>query len=137
MVRELVVRILVGSVVIVNPALTGDSYRHAENLLSLVGLNKDIVSSTDADNRWMVRSVSWDLAKRYLLKYRAHEAGIDTIIDLVKARGSWSIWFTVFKGEDEVRKALIEQFPGTATDCFDAANHYEPVPRNVGQTDPV
>ena len=126
-----------GGVVIVNPALTGDSYRHAEILLSLVGLNKDIASSTDADNRWMVRSVSWDLAKRYLVKYKANEAGVDTIIDLVKARGGWSIWFTVFAGEDEVRKALIEQFPGTAVECFDANNHYEPIFRNAGQADPV
>lgn len=126
-----------GGVVIVNPALMGDSYRHAENLLDLVGLNKGPLTSTGADRRWMERSISWNLAKRYLDKYKARQIGIDIIIDLVKARGGWSIWFAVFKGEDEVRYALIKEFEGTAEDCFDATNHYEPVPRNIGQADPV
>lgn len=63
---------------------------------------------------------------------------VQTIVDLVKGHGCWSIWFTVFKGHDEVRKALIENFPGTAASCFDAQNHFEPIYRNPqDDEDPV
>ena len=126
-----------GGVVNVNPALIGDSYRHAENLIHLVGLDKTPKTSCAGDLRWRKRSDDWKKAERYLEKYRTKKADVETIIDLVKTRGGWSIWFTVFEGEDEVRKALITEFRGTSAECFDAANHYKPIPRNVGQADPV
>ena len=50
----------------------------------------------------------------------------------------WSIWFTVFKNHDEVRAAMIDAFPGTAKNCFDPDNHYEPIDRNPDNpNDPV
>lgn len=71
-----------------------------------------------------------DLAERYLNMYRRQKITLDVLLDLVKAYGYWSIWFTVFKTCDEVRAALINEFPGTAQGCFDAQNHYEPVARH-------
>lgn len=127
-----------GGVVEVNPALNGDSAANAHNLLQLIGLNKGPKNSSRKDKRWLIRSQKWDIAQRYLDKYRNKRVDVDTIIDLAKGYGCWSIWFSVFKGYDEVRKALIEQFPGTARDCFDAANHYEPINRNPDNpNDPV
>lgn len=126
-----------GGVVRVNPALTGLSYQHAEALFNLLGLGKNSISSCPGDKRWKKRSDDWDLANKYLLKYNAGTVEIDTIIDLVKARGGWSIWFTVFRGKDDVLEKLIDCFEGTAARCFDAANHYEPIERNPGQPDPV
>lgn len=127
-----------GGVVTVNPALTGLSKQHAENLLNLVGLNKGSVDSRNGDTRWKTRYQQWNLATKYLSKYQSGKSDVDTIIDLVKGYGCWSIWFTVFKGYDEVRKALIDEFPGTAKNCFDPHNHYEPVPRNpMNEDDPV
>lgn len=38
---------------------------------------------------------------------------------------------------DDVRKALIGGFEGTCAVCFDASDHYEPIPRNLGMTDSV
>jgi len=99
----------------------------------LVGLNKTAKSSCPGDTRWKNRIKIWDLAERYLNK----GADANTIVDLVKARGGWSIWFTVFKNHDEVRKALISEFPGTAAQCFDPDNHYEPIDRHPGLADPT
>lgn len=124
---------MAGGVVMVNPLLVGNAIVHADNLLNLVGLNKGPKNSCPGDTRWKNRRKIWDLAVRYLNK----GADVDTIIDLAKGYGGWSIWFTVFKGHDEVRKALIEKFPGTAARCFDANNHYEPIDRNPGHIDPT
>lgn len=126
-----------GGVVEANPELTGISYSHAEALLQLVGLDKTPVTSKSGDKRWLKRSDDWNLAVRFLDKYRRDEIDIDTIIELVKSRGGWSIWYTVFCDIDEVRKALLT-FPGTAKLCFDPKNHYNPIPRNPQNAiDPV
>ena len=127
-----------GGVVTVNPSLTGQSQQNAARLLSLVGLDKSPATSSKGDTRWPTRRRNWDLANRYLAKYLAGKTDVDTIIDLVEGRGGWSIWFTVFSGHDDVRRALVNRFPGTASNCFDAVNHYEPIPRNPHNTiDPV
>lgn len=126
-----------GGVVVVNPALNGIAYANATSLLNLVCLDKGPATSTPADKRWQNRSKSWDLAEKYLTKYNAEEVDVDTIVDLVRGYGHWSIWFTVFRGCDAVRKKLIDSFAGTAANCFDAANGYEPLDRNPGQADPT
>jgi len=127
-----------GGVVEVNPTLTGRSAANARALLELVGLDKSPKSSCSSDKRWQIRSTSWDMAVRYLNMYKAHNVQLETIVDLVQARGCWSIWFTVFKGHDEVRQALIQAFPGTAISCFDSQDHYEPIHRNPqNDDDPV
>lgn len=122
-------------VVIPNPELPEPSRTHAEALIKLVGLDK---SDSETDFRCDVRRHTWDKAQIYLHKYENGEYSLDEMIADIKLRNCWSIWFTVFKGHDEVRKALIEEFPGTASECFDAANHYEPKPRNPANNgDPV
>ena len=128
---------LQGGVVTVNPEFTGISRVHAENLWRLVGFDKTPKQARPGDTRWKKRLEDWNIAVEFLLKYNAGQVTTDVVLQIAQCRGDWSIWFTVFKGVDEVRKALIDQFPGTAKDCFDANNHYEPVPRNVGQADPV
>ena len=125
-----------GGVVEVNPDLSGVAALHAANLLQLVGLDKSPATSCPGDTRFRKRDKDWKMANRYKEKYNAGLADVETIVDLVKSRGGWSIWFTVFKGHDEVRKALLE-FPGTAKQCFDAANHYEPIDRHPGLIDPT
>lgn len=127
-----------GGVVEVNPSLSGKSANNARALLELVGLNKGPKDSSAKNYRWRIRLEKWNLANIYLEKYIAGSVDVYTIVDLVKGHGCWSIWFTVFKGHDEVRKALIEEFPGTAASCFDAQNHFEPICRNpLDDEDPV
>ena len=127
-----------GGVVEVNPSLQGKSADNARALLELVGLDKGPKDSSAKDNRWKIRLEKWNLANNFLKKYLAGNIDVDSIVALVKGHGCWSIWFTVFKGHDNVRKALIEQFPGTAASCFDAQNHFEPICRNPqDEADPV
>lgn len=125
-----------GGVVEVNPLLTGDAKINARQLLDLVGLGKSPEASRPGDTRCRKRTKDWELACKYKAKYDAGKTSIDTIVDLVTNRGGWSIWFTVFYGHDEVRKALLD-FPGTAKKYFDAANHYEPLDRHPGCADPT
>ena len=122
-------------VVIPNPKLEGKSLANAEALISLVGLDKE---DLDTDGRCGMRREVWEKAIMYLNDYENGEIKLRHLIDYIKVSGCWSIWFTVFSGHDEVRKALIEEFPGTAKECFDANNHYEPVNRNPKNAiDPV
>lgn len=129
---------LQGGVIRVNPELKGKSRLHAEALYKLVGFNKKPSEHAPTDNRWRKRCDVWNTAQRYLDKYNEGKADIETIIDLAKAEGHWSIWFTAFLNHDEVRRRLIESFPGTSRNCFDPDNHYEPVNRNPdNDEDPV
>lgn len=126
-----------GGVVIVNPLLSGSAKQNAEELLRLVGLDKGPKNSSPADSRWQLRSKIWDIAEKNRTKYLSHCIDDDTVVDLAKGYGMWSIWYTVFNGCDSVRKALIDNFAGTSAKCFDLNNHYEPVDRNPGQIDPT
>lgn len=129
---------LKGGVVRVNPSLQDDSRLHAEELCELLGLCKKPSEAAPSDDRWRKRLDVWNQAERYLEKYCDGKADVETIIDLAKAEGHWSIWFTVFDGKDDVRKALIDSFPGTEISCFDASLHYSPINRNPDNVeDPV
>lgn len=130
-------RYAAGGVVTVNPHLQGLSRRKAEALLELVGLDKTPMTSKPGDTRWKKRQEAWTTAEIYKKKYEAGSIDLDCVIDYVRVAGFWSIWFTVFGGCDEVRRRLIEDFPGTSARCFDARNHYCPLERNPGLEDPV
>ena len=123
-------------VVKVNPTLTGESKTHAEELRRLVGFDK-----FSDDDRIEARRYAWTRAIEVLKDYESverDEKRLQDLIKTIKENGFWSIWFTVFKGHDEVRAAMIDAFPGTAKCCFDPDNHYEPVDRNPGNiSDPV
>ena len=130
-----------GGVIVVNPRLDGISRRNAEALYNLVGLGKlptKDKKDKDKDKRAMVRFEIWNLAEINREKFDKGELNLDLLMTVIKLSGGWSIWFTVFNGVDEVRKRLIDEFPGTAKDCFDANNHYEPIFRNPNNmNDPV
>ena len=118
----------------VNPGLPDDMKRKAENLFNLVKLGRHPGCEdkpTARDYRWHHRFETWEVASRKLDQYNNGIINIDDIVELAHLYGNWSVWFTVFKGKDEVRKALIEKTPGTCKNCFDPENHYEPVPRNI------
>lgn len=124
---------LEAGVVKVNPNLPEESKLHAEKLIELVGLNKP---SSETDYRCDMRRRAWDKAQINLRQYENGEIDLDKLIAYIKEQPCWSIWFTVFSAHDEVKEALLE-FPGTAKECFDAGNHYNPIYRNVGSADPV
>lgn len=121
-----------GGVVVPNPALAEPARTNAGALLALTGLDKG-----PADQRSKARQEVWVLAERYRAGYDSGQTNADTVLDLAKACGHWSVWFTVFNGCDEVRQRLINEFPGTPPALFDAACHYAPLPRNQQQADPT
>lgn len=120
-------------VVVVNPTLRGISKQHAENLIKLVGLDK---SSSETDYRCDVRRRTWDRAKTICQQYERGEVVLDRLIAYIKEQPCWSIWYTIFREHDEVRRLLLE-FPGTIKECFDEENNYDPINRNPGKQDSV
>ena len=109
-----------------------EEYKKAENLYNLVKMGRDPFGEEAAskrDFRWKGRYETWNLAKRFLEKYESGNLTVDDIIEIADKLGHWSVWFTVFKEHDEVRKNLIEHTSGTCTTCFDENSHYEPVCR--------
>ena len=120
-------------VIKVNPSLSGESKIHAENLWHLVGFDK-----TADDDRIEARRNAWTYANQLLNEYEDGNRNLKRLMEAIKHYGFWSIWFTVFKNHDEVRKSLIDEFPGTAKCCFNQNNHYEPIDRNPANAeDPV
>ncbi len=124
----------------INPVLTGLSKTKAEKLYEALKLGRYPHTNecpTDRDYRWKNRYEAWNEAENFLLKYKHGVIEPPEIISRAKDKGCWSVWFTVFKGCDEVRRALIDGFEGTCAACFDSSNNYEPVPRNPGEEDDV
>lgn len=80
-----------------------------------------------------MRRATWDMAVLCLDEYERGEIKLSRLIDYIKNRGGWSIWFTVFKDYKEVREALVNKFPGTSRECFD--ENFNPVPRHPENTD--
>lgn len=130
---------LTGGIVMVNPMLTGKSKQHAENLVMMTGLNRFGSNCSPKDKRWIYRNRVWNIALTDLQDYVNKKITVERVIKDAKAHGFWSVWFTLFKGQDLVLKRLITDFEGTCTTCFDASNHYEPIsrPSNKGNTDPI
>ncbi len=130
---------LPGGIVQVNPNLTGQSKQHAKNLMDLTKIGNWGRNCSPKDKRWQYRSRAWQVATDCLNEYKEGKITTNRVIESAKAQGFWSIWFTIFKGEDEVLKRLISDFEGTSASCFDANNHYQPVPRpsNAGKSDPI
>ena len=122
-----------GGIVRIHPNLVVGSveYQKAKKLIDLVGLDKR-PGHTDYlpnDKRWLKRDKVWQLAKKYKQKYNAKQIDIETIIDLAKANGFFSVWFSVFDLHFAVKLALIKAFEGTAVNCFD--NNLVAIPRNM------
>lgn len=113
----------IGGLVQVHSSLNQNSkeYQRAKNLIDLVGLDKRPGHNKykSKDKRWQRRDIAWQKATRYKEKFENNKTDIETIIDLAKSKGFFSIWFTVFQNHSEVKLALINAFNGTAKECFD------------------
>lgn len=105
--------------------------------ISLVGLDRypgsPAGSPTDADLRWHRRLEVWDLAKRCVARLAANNSieVRELIVENALARGMFSIWWSVFAGDADMRRRLREAFVGTDPASFDAGEN--PVARPGGQ----
>lgn len=129
-----------GGRVKVNDALSGVSRQKAEELFDTLKLGrypKENEKPTERDARWHNRLEVWNEAVDLRNKYELHTLTETDILKRAREKGCWSVWFTVFRGCDELRKTLIDGFEGTCAQCFDPANKYDPIPRNIGEADYV
>lgn len=95
----------------------------AHRTLQLTGLDRvpGHPSFSDRDRRWLKRFQAWSVASQTAnLIEQADSVEMRTLaIEVAVARGFWSVWFTVFKDDADMRQRLIAAFPGTSADCFD------------------
>ncbi len=102
--------------VLLNPNLGETEKEKAKRLFDLLKLGAypgSDVLPTPCDYRWMRRMETWTEAERLKKKMAAGKADVEEVIRMAKRLGYWSVWFTVFKGNDETRKRLVSAFPGT------------------------
>lgn len=100
----------------------------AHDTLKLVGLDKPISKITDENGRIVAidrvgqRMEVWGIAEesRDDLQQKPSEQLRRSIVRTAVAYGFFSIWMQVFANDIDMRRRLIDAFPGTAQDCFDA-----------------
>ena len=123
-----------GGLVQPNPAMSADQRARATATISLTGLDKYPGSGggepTDSDRRWSRRRDMWKLAQRCV----ADLAATDTlqvrqlIVDNAVSRGMFSIWWTAFVGDLDMRRRLRDAFAGTCPDSFDVNGNLQARP---------
>lgn len=135
---------------IVTPAagMTPSQEQKAKATVAFFHLDEVDKRSKIVDLRWRERfqaTVSVAFAVRAYRErksapnFDASDAAKDIAIRARDA-GFFSLWYEAFANEPLVMYELINNIPataiipGTAQDCFDAANGYKPKPRNPGNT---
>jgi uncharacterized protein (TIGR02646 family) len=122
-----------GGQVQANHKLEGtNAFEKATRLIELIGLNKSPgrPKHHPNDTRWKTRMERWEFINGIVSEYEKRPYSPQKIGALAAIIGHFSIWYTLFAAHPEVRKALIDAFKGTANDCFDAANNYQPIARS-------
>lgn len=95
----------------------------AEGLFHLVGLD-NVPSPSERDRRFMSRNEAYNqalMSREGWAKMRyadEKQAYLELMVCLAQNTGFFSTWMEVFKGEDEVRSALIKAFKGTRESIF-------------------
>jgi HNH endonuclease len=120
-----------------NPILDTKNRKKAINMIALTGLDRTMPKPGSSaymeasDRRWENRVAAWqkatDILNDYINAPQNAQPHILKLIPDVASKGFWSVWMTVFENHQEVLKALINGFKGTAN-CFDDAG--KPLPRN-------
>ena len=109
----------------------------ARDTIALIGLDKfpgnDSREPTDSDQRWRRRHEAWQLARKDRTRLAIQDTAVvrELIVDNAIAHGMFSIWWTVFADEVDMRRRLREAFIGTHGASFDINEN--PVPRVGGQ----
>lgn len=109
----------------------------ALDTITLMGLDKFPGNPgrepTIADRRWLRRQQMWQMAEMDRARLQRNDTADvrEIIVENALGRGMFSIWWTVFAGDPDMRRRLRETFLGTHAASFDA--NEELVPRVGGQ----
>ena len=102
--------------------------RRARGLVDLVGLDRHVTEGwpepSPRDRRWEQRDEAWATAAKCRSDFEASgesDAALRLVLEVARYCGFFSVWMTVFDEFSAVKRALIEEFPGTARACFDHA----------------
>jgi hypothetical protein len=89
--------------------------RMAQELFKLVGLGRrpGVPGLSHVDRRWKKRDEAWGMAQEYREDYERGAVTLNVIGDVAALKGFWSVWMTVFADLAEVRRFLVDRFPGT------------------------
>ncbi|AAZ98637.1 HNH nuclease [Thiobacillus denitrificans ATCC 25259] len=115
-----------------NPRLPPAILEKAKATWTLTNLNwhpdttfTGMVAPSEKDHRHSHRKQAWIYAsdkRNQLLQYDTPDRRVSVAKDALQ-RGMFSVWMTVFNTtselDREIRRLLIENFVGTATNCFD------------------
>lgn len=107
--------------------LTPAQQTMAMRTLAIVGLDRRASSVRDSNGRLVAidrvaqRMEIWLIAQdsRQDLQLNPTDAFRRQIARTATGHGFFSIWMAVFENDPTVRNLLIQEFVGTATDCFD------------------
>ena len=111
-----------------------------ENTWTLFGLNRHPDATvhsfklpTTKDKRWIHRKKEWDKATKNKTSLLENDNTVlrDMIIDIAYAKGMFSIWYSVFSDDIDMKRRLIAVFENTAINCFD--DDFDLVTRPAGQ----
>lgn len=107
----------------------------ARNTISLCALDRDTtrISNQATDLRWKYRKEAMLIAKIWRDEFDgwAHSklnSFIDLLRTIVQKSGFWSVWYYTFSDVIDIRKMLVQDFPGTDTECFDQQT-FLPIPK--------
>lgn len=109
-----------------SPALRAKAHASA----TLVGLDRvpgAAVPPTQSDLRWLKRFETWRKANCALRRLEQNDITElrEQIVDTALATGLFSIWWTVFSADADMRRRLRHAFPGTCTNSFDMAGNLQ------------
>ena len=124
-----------GGIVRPSPMLAAAEVERASATIALTGLDKYPGNvgrePTDSDWRWLRRKQAWDLAQKYVADLLASDTPVvrQLIVDVAVARGMFSVWWTAFSHDSDMRRRLRQAFLGTCAQSFDAAENLQPRPK--------
>lgn len=126
-----------GGLVQPSTALNAAAKERAEDTIALTGLDKYPGNPgrepTASDRRWLRRHEIWQMALKDRGRLLSNNTIVvrELIVENAIGRGMFSIWWTAFAGDIDMRRRLREAFIGTHGASFDVSEN--PIPRAGGQ----
>jgi hypothetical protein len=132
-----------GGLIQIKRGTTGNDLDRTQAFVDLIGLDRvpNHPQYSNKDDRWDNRLTVFDKATRQRAKYTNANptTDLETIVDVARTSGHFSVWYYIFAGVDDVLDALINgitiagthvvPFPGIHAPSFDPANHFATLPR--------